>query len=168
MDLNWTIAANEMAGSFEVERSFDGRRFEAVGRVPANFIQGKETYRFTANMPLTSFYVRLKMIDRDGKISYSGIILLNEKSYSRQDLQIINNPVGSGNLTFTFSSENPEYVQVLLYNAAGALVYSGREYCYSGLNQFDVPAQRMGAKGSYVLQVMSSSGKTVSARATRL
>jgi hypothetical protein len=73
--LSWTAAEQVNTQSFVVERTVDGKNFTAIGTVAAagNYA-GKQTYSYTdANAQNGTDYYRLKMVDIDGKFTYSPV-----------------------------------------------------------------------------------------------
>ena len=78
--LTW-ITANEVdTRSFAIERKSD-KDFETIGTIIAKNVAGKNLYSFTDYTPLTgSTYYRLKMIDLDGKISFSKVEIINNSN----------------------------------------------------------------------------------------
>ncbi len=78
--LSWSTLSEFQNAGFEIERSFDGERFENIGSIAgAGSTTQKQDYTFTdldvKNHALgTIAYYRLKQIDYDGKNSYSQVI----------------------------------------------------------------------------------------------
>lgn len=73
--LNWRISENSNAVSFEVMKSGDGINFSKIGTVTA--LDGKFSYDFTDNSLLAgNNYYRLRMLDKDGVVSFSNIIAI--------------------------------------------------------------------------------------------
>jgi hypothetical protein len=71
--LNWAAASAVNFDKFIVERSGNGVDFSEIGTVK-NKSNTAETYRFDDAKPLTGInYYRLKMVDNDGKTTYSKI-----------------------------------------------------------------------------------------------
>jgi len=107
--LNWSIADDLNLHRFEMERSTDQRHFTTAGVV--KHIKGISQYKFTDSLLIDepgSFY-RLKMIDIDGEVTYSGIVSV--KGTQSNKMAISPNPArgeiqitglkGDGNLTIT-------------------------------------------------------------------
>lgn len=72
----WITTKEENTQQFNVERSSDGFAYELLGTVLAagNSVE-KKTYDFTDfNAPSGNNYYRLRMIDNDGKFTYSNIV----------------------------------------------------------------------------------------------
>jgi hypothetical protein len=69
--LNWTAAAEVNFAYYDIERSLDGNVFDAIGQVQAT---GKGTYQYYDPKPVEgkNFY-RLRMVDIDGRDSYSPV-----------------------------------------------------------------------------------------------
>jgi hypothetical protein len=79
--LQWKTT-NEIALShYTVERSTDVENFAAIGNVEANNNATESSYSFTDRSPLNgNNYYRLKMIDKDGKFTYSPVKKINIQS----------------------------------------------------------------------------------------
>lgn len=77
--LSWATASEKNSGSFSLERSNNGRYFYETGTVPAaGNASSVNNYTFIDNKPTAgvNFY-RLKIIDIDGKLSYSKVLMVN-------------------------------------------------------------------------------------------
>ncbi|TMI70786.1 MAG: hypothetical protein E6H09_15245 [Bacteroidetes bacterium] len=72
-ELEWTTAFEDQVRSFIIERRSGNQSFEAVGEVAAR--NQPSNYTFTTPVTKDSYF-RLKMIDLDGKKTYSSTILL--------------------------------------------------------------------------------------------
>ncbi|MCC6723289.1 MAG: T9SS type A sorting domain-containing protein [Saprospiraceae bacterium] len=74
--LHWRTASELDNSHFEVERSADSRRWQAIGEVTGKGTSfGENNYYFTDEQPLqgTNYY-RLKQVDFDGDFEYSKVI----------------------------------------------------------------------------------------------
>ena len=90
--LQWKTADETNTSRFTIQHSITGQQFSDIGDVNASNIPGINSYRFTdTGINEGSNYYRLKMIDIDGKFTYSSIKLvrLDKKSL----MQIFPNPV---------------------------------------------------------------------------
>lgn len=74
--LDWVTASESQLNRFEIERSSDGFAYEKIGVIAAiGNSNTNKAYSFTDAKPLSKLnYYRLKMIDNDGKFSYSNVI----------------------------------------------------------------------------------------------
>lgn len=77
--LNWATAAEEGASHFELERSRDGRSFEAIQVVPVRGAHSRYSAAHVAPGWATSYY-RLRMHDLDGSSEFSHVVALGSAS----------------------------------------------------------------------------------------
>ena len=151
--LNWTVADNETANSFEVERSFNGRDFTTVGVVFASEKIGTENYSFyeTTNGTDKVMY-RLKMIDKNREIDYSRILIFQLKSTITNNIKIIGNPVND-KLTISYTSSATQSVDVKVYDMSGKVVLKNKVNSLEGSNVISLPLSSTFKAGMYVVEV---------------
>jgi hypothetical protein len=91
--LKWNTVNEMNTDRFEIQRSDNSRSFSSIGTVRAfNNGKSKNDYAFTDIQPLKAVnYYRLKMIDKDGKFSYSMIRSIDNTSSF--DVKLYPNPV---------------------------------------------------------------------------
>jgi Subtilase family/Secretion system C-terminal sorting domain len=150
--LDW-VTSNEVDNTkFIIERSADGRSFEAIGSLSSNNITGNQSYNFIdvqPNKPI-GFY-RLKLEDANGKITYTDIRKINFDK-NGLDITVYPNPVKDG-MVKIISSENCN--KATLYDAAGKAIGS---YTLQGRNN-KINLQGF-AKGMYQLQIFTANAST--------
>jgi hypothetical protein len=82
--LDWATASEIQVNRFEIERSNDGFSFLKIGTVAATGNSNtNKSYAFTDDHPSSGAvnYYRLKMIDNDGKFTYSNqVVFLGDRS----------------------------------------------------------------------------------------
>ncbi len=111
--LQWTSAAEINAKQYEVENSFNGLRFNKIGTLQAKGMVSE--YRFTDyHLPTnaSTIYYRLKLVDKDGKFSYSEIRKVDFSS-TKNTLLVYPNPVTNGILNIDLGetiSKNEAYI----------------------------------------------------------
>ncbi|MCX8019893.1 MAG: hypothetical protein N2747_05310 [Chitinophagaceae bacterium] len=78
--LNWKTLSEVDTKEFIVERSTDGIQFAAIASKPAtgNSISPVNYSLVDANMQVPVYYYRIKLIDNDGKFSYSNVALVRK------------------------------------------------------------------------------------------
>ncbi len=87
--LTWKTVNEQNISHFDVERSMDGKTFNSVGIVKPNNSLTENTYNLTDRTPLSIIqYFRLKMVDLDGKITYSKILSLSSDEKTKNKLTI--------------------------------------------------------------------------------
>ena len=76
--IEWATATELDNSHFEVERSVDGQKFVAIGKVDgAGTTVEEQRYEFTDANPLKVSYYRLKQVDMDGTFEYSDVVTVN-------------------------------------------------------------------------------------------
>lgn len=129
--LLWSTAYEENNDYFQIEKSFDGRFFEAIGKVEGSGTSAKvNKYSFTDYEPNLINYYRLKQVDYDGSYDYSHII--NVKQEIGDKVQLTSN-----NVSNTIKIENGfnTIVRYSIVNTNGAEVLKGQ--IESGYNTID-------------------------------
>lgn len=99
--IEWTTASEFNASYFTVERSQDGKIYEALGTVQASGTTNTErSYKFTDSAPLAGYtYYRLRQIDFDGTANLSPVVGAWKGERLAVDLKAWPQPVQ--NLKFT-------------------------------------------------------------------
>lgn len=117
--LKWKTADEENTSVFEVERSADGVSYTKVGTV-ATMGTGAHSYSFTDENPAAgNNYYRLKMVDKDGKFTYSKSELV--KIAAKGGIQIAPSPANSF-VKLTVQNQSLIGQRAQVYNTAGILV----------------------------------------------
>jgi hypothetical protein len=150
--LNWTIAENEIADRFEMERSFDGKNFSVVGVILGSQKTGNESYAFyeTINNPGTVFY-RIKMYDKSQGVSYSKTLAFQVKP-DNNELKILSNPVAD-KITFSFQSNSNQQVLVKIADMNGRILVNTTLNASRGSNSVSLPLTESFSRGVYVAEL---------------
>ena len=151
--LNWTVADNEIASNFEIERSFNGRDFTSVGVVVASEKMGTENYMFYETTSGTDKVMyRLKMIDNNHKVDYSRVLIFQLKSSISNNMKIIGNPVND-KLTFSYTSPATQIVDVKVYDISGRILLNNKVNSLEGSNVISLPLSSTFKPGMYVVEI---------------
>ncbi len=77
--LQWGTASEQNSNYFSIERSGDATQYKAIGTVAAvGFSNAISQYSFKDLQPAPGIqYYRLRMVDKDGKYTYSKVVLVN-------------------------------------------------------------------------------------------
>jgi hypothetical protein len=158
--LSWTTGSESNSWRFEIERSADGSSWVKIGQVAAAGNSSTAlSYRFTDTTPLqggNSLYYRLRLEDKDGGYTYSGVVLV--KSYDNmivalQLSRIAPNPFGSEmEITCTVPRSGP--VEVLLRDMTGVTLIHRNYTANAGDNVWRLTGLDGLAKGVYIVQVL--------------
>ncbi len=97
VSLGWETTLERNASHFTVERSGNGRTFEAIGRVAATGdTKNRQAYGLFDALPLPGInYYRLHMVDRDDKSEYSTIVSATLDD-ATPAMALLGNPVSGG------------------------------------------------------------------------
>ena len=155
--LKWSSTNEINTDRFEIQRSSNGRDFTTIGSAKSyNNGKSKNDYSFTDAQPLKAVnYYRLKMIDKDGKYTYSAIKSINNTNSF--DVTLYPNPV-KNNLTLNFSSEKAIDVQIEIVNTEGKLVLSKKIHIAQGESKQTINTASLNA-GNYFLKCTSAEGE---------
>lgn len=147
--LEWATATESNNAGFTVERSPDGRRFEAIASLPSAAPGGNSThrleYRYTdAALSAGGAWYRLRQTDLDGRHSYSTVLRLQLPGVG----QAVVTQAGS-RLRLRLHTPARTVVAVALYAADGRLIYSKNVAAAAGTGWYDLPAPPVA--GTYFL-----------------
>jgi hypothetical protein len=125
--LNWSTTSEVNASHFTIERSTDAVNFDDVAIVMTQ--EGNSAalrnYNYPDNISSVNgdvIYYRLKMVDKDGSFSYSGVEIIRvEKQANSQVIAFPNPAVSEIHITIPESWQNKN-VSYNLYNVNGSLV----------------------------------------------
>jgi len=156
VQLEWATATEINASHFEIQRADYQMNFVSIGRAEASGNSNeKKTYSFTDDSPLVNrTYYRLKQVDFDGEVSYSGIRAIDIAA--PKAVAVAPNPIADGQLKFklNFTSEYATHVTVTDISGRSFIEFDLKE------NTFEVPVSL--DAGVYFLHVRSGSDVLVS------
>ena len=157
--LQWTTASEINNSRFDIERSYDGRTFEGVGKVAGNGnSQHHIEYSYTdasVSKVQNTVYYRLKQVDFDGAYEYSDIRVVRFDAVGN-DMQLVAypNPMND-ELNVMLSLPSGEKYQLQVTNPQGALVHQKNHVFSSGLHTLDLSQWNSGV---YIVEVISDRG----------
>jgi hypothetical protein len=113
--LEWATATETENDYFEIERSFEGVAFTAIGRVAgAGDSRTMLHYAFQDEQPGSgTTYYRLKQVDYDGSFAYSDIISVQSDGNSEFNLKLTPNPAFGNVVVMTKPYERETTVGLL-------------------------------------------------------
>jgi len=163
--LSWTTVSESNSARFEIERSADGNAWVTIGQVAAAGNSSTAlSYQYTDAVSLqvgNSLYYRLRLVDKDGKYSYSGVVLVRADDNAMgapQLSRITPNPFGSEiEITCTVPVSGP--VEVLLRDMTGVTLIHRTYTANKGDNVWRLTDLNGLARGTYIVQVLQ--GATV-------
>jgi photosystem II stability/assembly factor-like uncharacterized protein len=157
--LKWKTLTESKTSRFDVERGFNGTEFNKIGQVNAvGNSTSAQQYKFEDSAPLNGInFYRLKIIDIDGKFSYSIIVSIRidnqEKSFT-----VYPNPVSGKTISIHLDNLVRGAYRIDLFAPSGQLVYK-KNIIYEGgsLSETLILPSTL-SKGLYNLRL--SSGET--------
>ena len=120
--LKWVTASENNNSFFEIERSFDGIRFDFVGALESQGNSNTNQYYSLVdeNKVVGEIYYRLKQIDLDGTYTYSDIVAIHNDS-ENIIATVIPNPI-TDRAIVKFGNELPERTKLQLLSATGQVL----------------------------------------------
>ena len=155
--LQWTTAQEMNSHHFEVEQRTDNSSFARIGTVAAKGNTVVQTdYGFTHfSPPLGVNYYRLKLVDIDGKFSYSKTIAIKNDGAAVTISSVYPNPFRD-KIEVALSFAHAEKFTLNLYDDNGALTRTSTAMSTAGLNTISMSGLRNLAVGTYFLEIKSS------------
>lgn len=152
--LAWKVASNETGLLFEVQRS-KGSAYQSIATVFTTEKAGDETYQFADVAAKEQTSYRLKMVNKDGTITYSNVISF--AVVAAEKLVLLQNPVQN---TVRFTVPKATSInRIAIYNNAGMVVYSEKGNAQKSTTITTLPLKANLPQGTYLLEVMTPSGR---------
>jgi len=151
-EIKWSVAENESANQFEIQKSADGKNFYTTALIFSTTKKGDENYFYKDAAPEGKTYYRIKMIDNAGKVSYSNILAVGTTMETSGNLTLNQNPVESY-LAFQFKSSENSIATINIYNTSGLKVYSEKTNLTKDKNSVAINLDGKVFAGLYILEV---------------
>lgn len=150
--LEWAFGQHQMPATCILERSKDGKSFSML--YDDQTIVTEDAYTDIRPLAGTNYY-RLRMADKDGSVSYSNIVVLEQKGPG-EDLWLSPVPARNEAVLHLTTATNTT-VHATLYHINGTKTASWQWQGYAGENTFTMDIAAL-PSGYYMLQV--EAGKT--------
>lgn len=139
VQLQWETGAEINSAYFIVEKSSNGNSFTAMENVAAaTNTSSTLRYSCTDKSPFAGRnYYRLKMVDQDGRCTYSAVITVNTSTANTYSLQLYPNPAKTFILVNHPSAGNGEYLQII--NLQGIVLVQQKPVAASFQTRIDLP-----------------------------
>ncbi len=162
--LNWTTEFIQNVSSIVIERSKDGNLFETIGEIKGSVVYNRSNSFNDAKPIVGNNYYRLKIINSDGSVEFSSIVLL--KRSDKFLFTLTPNPAVSF-VDIQISSEIKGNYNVVLYNMTGQAVMSKSVNVNSGRNTTRMDVGNI-AKGLYQVVVYDENKNRVKTNALNI
>ena len=152
--LQWKVENNETTDQFEVQSSYDGIEFKTIGFVFASEKYGIEDYMFYETInSLDKVMYRLKLIDKQNKISYSRILVFQSKlTTNNNGIKIIGNPVND-KLIFNYMANTSQVIDVKIYDMSGRMMMNNKITSLEGNNMISFPLASALKPSMYLVEI---------------
>ena len=158
--LNWKVTCtNNPSATMNIERSADGRNYNSITTVFADALRCQQPFDYTDNNAPAGFnYYRLKMVDANGKISYSSpITILNKESGF--DIVGLSPTLVNTKAELNVTAAQKTTITVVITDVAGKQVQKMAYNLIAGNNKFTVNAAGLSA-GTYQITCYTADGKS--------
>ncbi len=153
--LNWTVESELDFAGYEIQRSLDGRTFEAIGWEDGSEAQVSTNYGFK-DLEVTKgtdYFYRLKMIDLDNSFEYSKVVNAHLDLKNGFEIgTIYPNPVKDAEVSLNINTNLDENIFIEVYNQTGSLVLNQQRNIASGENTIVLPTNDW-VSGLYLVKV---------------
>lgn len=154
-ELIWKVSDERNVSHYELERRVDNGNFVKVADITARNLNGDHTYTYNdniSNVAGRNFYYRLKVVDIDGSVEYSGVVLL--KVHRPGKFEILGNPI-TANSSMRLTLTSPQTVTFRLFDMKGRLIKVNKVSASAGANVYSFNMFGMLATGQYVVEAIT-------------
>jgi hypothetical protein len=155
--LSWISAGESLLDHYEIQRSADGVTFETIANVtPQNSNNFQKLYNYIDKQLLNKGYYRLKLVDEDGKFTYSNIIVL--EVITKEMIVYYNNEQSL--LTIKAAASQTEKIKISVVNMEGKRILQQERIINQGNNELNLRMKSFTA-GIYIVEVARNGERKV-------
>lgn len=156
--LEWTTENEVRVSRYEIERSISSATFIKIGEVAASGISNSQkSYAFADNFPNSSHnYYRLKMIDIDGKFSYSNVVALAGSQTDKVRIEKIKPNPFTDFIEIKFTLTEAQQLSVQLVDMSGRPVFLKKFDGKTGENNIKLDQLTNLSEGMYFIKIITS------------
>lgn len=159
--LSWTTSNENSISSFVTEQSFDGVYFTTIGSVNASGTNGVFRYNLKAAQVSGKSYYRLKIIGKDGLVSYSKTVECVNTCINTEYMKVYPNPVTSYDKLFVkFGTAYRGKATMRIYNALRQKILEDHLIVSNADNLIPVEVRTF-ASGTYFISLLTEKGKMI-------
>ena len=153
--LNWKLTCTSASITMEIERAANTRNFSRIGSISATQARCGMPFDFTDAQPLPGHnYYRLKMIDIDGKISYSPVVLINSKNNGLEIVGLYPSIV-KDETNLSIASDKATSIETFITDMSGKKLQSNHQSIPAGSSLIRIDCTRLAA-GIYQLTTIDA------------
>ena len=163
--LDWHTAQEIDGNYFTVQKSVDGQRFYDLTNVDVSGNDAPTGYSYTdatVSYYGRSIFYRLKMVDKDGKFSYSPVVSVLLKAQALQIVNVYPNVLKAGGMvTARIISDKTEMLRILLVDASGRGLQGTTQIITTGNNNVRFAVNATGKGMVYARFIAGSLSQTI-------
>jgi protocatechuate 3,4-dioxygenase beta subunit len=157
-DVSWYTRIEENTAWFEIERGVNNQQFEKVGtKMASGTTHGLTNYKFVDDISnagaFRALYYRIKLIDIDGKHTYSNVIHVSQVS-TEETMAVYPNPFNH-EILIEYLSESEDVLELTLTDLSGRVVSRAQKTITKGMNTITLDQLSHLSSGHYYLKVSS-------------
>jgi hypothetical protein len=164
--INWkvTCSNNNPTATMSLEHSIDGRNFTTtITSITADALRCQQPFNYTDIDPATGMnYYRLKMVDANGKVSYSTMIGILNATKGFDIVNLVPNLV-TANAVLNVSAAQKTQMDIVIRDMAGKQLQKIRYNLVAGSNQFTMNLGNLNA-AMYSITGYTSDGSSKTIR----
>ncbi len=152
--INWKVNCTSNRITMKIERSSDGRMFTELESITADKVRCAQPFNFVDATPLSGVnYYRLRLVDLDGKTTYSATVAVINGAQGFQVVGVF--PSLVRNQTFvSISSSKSSVVETITTDVHGRVVSKLRHSVTNGSNMLPIDFSTL-SKGVYTISVIA-------------
>jgi len=157
--LNWKAACNSAEVTFTIERSTDGRNYNAINSITATQARCAQPFNYVDNNSLsgTVFY-RIKSVEISGLVTYSTIVKVSGQQTDMQITSVLPNPV-INQAELSISTSKKDQVELLIVSMDGKVLQRSSVLIGAGSSIISLDVATL-QKGIYMIKGTFSNGQT--------
>jgi trimeric autotransporter adhesin len=146
VDITWTAAKEETTQVYEVQRSANGAEYITLSSQPV--INGHYVAEDTRAIDGLNYY-RLKIVDKDGKITYSKVVTINFNTAEGNSFTVYPNPVHN-NIQLSVHASSAGNASIIITDIYGRTVLAKDVQVQQGNKILSLDASRV-RSGTYFI-----------------
>ena len=161
MILNWKAGQEDDVKEYVIQYSEDGKNFTDAGTVTSTQKGGNYSYTHQRSTSVEKMYYRLKVVDKNNRINYTGVIMIRG-TVSSSVMRVTPNPSTSVPV-FQMVSSRSQLVNLTVRDASGREVNRFSQQLSKGSNTFRMTGTSL-KPGMYFVTAVQSDGSLLSDR----
>jgi Secretion system C-terminal sorting domain len=159
--LDWKAGQEDDVKEYVIQYSEDGKNFTDAGTVASTQKGGDYSFTHQRSTSVEKMYYRLKIVDKNNRISYTGVILIRG-TVSSSVMRVTPNPSTSVP-TFQMVSSRAQLVNLTVRDASGREVNRFSQQLSKGSNTFRMTGTSL-KPGMYFVTAVQADGSLLSER----